>query len=260
MRLLSLSIILIITSSFVLKANDTLQRPLIHSINWKLFAINSVTSATALTLREWRKVPTETSMKSRQNHFIIPNWDVHKKAVNEQWDLYSDIGAYGSFALPAGLFVKNWLDHSRRGGAYTVRYIETSWMTISSVMLLKYSVYRPRPFTYGLQDKDGFKKRDSASFVSGHTAITASNCLFFYLNVKDQIDKPWIRNTLLGVSLGGPAFVGYARMEAGQHFITDVLAGYLVGLSSAYLIHALHNRRDIHLFTSPNGIGFNLNL
>lgn len=261
MRVNSLSFILILISSFVLKANDTLQRSLIQSIDWKLLTINSVTSVSALTLREWRSLPTVTSMNRRQDRFIIPKWDLHSKGVNQQWDLYSDIGAYGSFVLPVGLLIGDWIDHSPYTRSSVLQYIGTTWMTMSAVLLLKYSIYRPRPFTYGVANGDYvFRKRDSASFVSGHTAMTSSNCFFFYLQMKDKIDNPWKRKVLLGVSLSIPAFVGYSRMKAGQHFMTDVLAGYFVGLSSAYLIHNLQGRRGLHLVATPNGIGVNLSL
>lgn len=244
-----------------IKANDSIRKPLLHSIDWKLLAVNSSISVSSILLRENREALAYSNMKLRQKQFTIPFWDWHRKKVNESWQLFSDVGVYGSFVLPMSLFINQFLHDSEERKSQVVQYVEVSWLSFSSVMLLKYAVFRPRPFTYGniLQPNIQFKKSDSASFVSGHTAMTASNCMFFYLNNKDLIESQLMRRVLLGISLTLPAFVGYARMEAGQHFLTDVLAGYLVGMSSAYLVFKLHHQRHINISTSLSTVGVQIN-
>lgn len=238
-------------------ASDTLSSPLITNLDWKIVAVNSSITIAALGIESMRNKPTNYSMALRQKSFNIPSWDIHAKDLNESWDLMSDVGAYGSFVLPAGWLLQQVLRGDAAFFQHSMQYVETTWMTVSATMLLKYAIYRPRPFTYNKAWPSNveFKKRDSASFTSGHTAIAASNCMFFYLNLKDSIKNRWMRHTLLGVSLAVPAWVGYSRMEAGQHFLSDVCAGYLVGVASSFLIYKLHRQESCKILMSAQSVG-----
>ncbi|MGB6121102.1 MAG: phosphatase PAP2 family protein, partial [Bacteroidota bacterium] len=86
------------------------------------------------------------------------------------------------------------------------------------------------------------------SFFSGHTTISFSSAVFLSKVYGDYFpDSKW-KPYIWGVSLGIAAAVGYLRIAAGKHFLTDVLVGALVGGAIGYLIPKIHE-------TSGNGQG-----
>jgi hypothetical protein len=49
-----------------------------------------------------------------------------------------------------------------------------------------------------------------------------------------------------------PATVGYLRIEAGQHFLTDVLLGYVLGAATGYFVPELHKTKNNELDIMPS--------
>ena len=48
------------------------------------------------------------------------------------------------------------------------------------------------------------------------------------------------------VAAGIPAITAYLRVESGQHFPTDVLAGYAVGAFTGWIVPHLHKKKKKH--------------
>jgi undecaprenyl-diphosphatase len=103
-----------------------------------------------------------------------------------------------------------------------------SSVTFSSLisLVLKYVIDRPRPFVaYEFLEK--LSAGGSPSFPSGHTteafAFAIALCFVY---------SKWytIIPSLLWATL-----VGYSRMSLGVHYPSDVLAGAIIGIASAYL-------------------------
>jgi undecaprenyl-diphosphatase len=82
------------------------------------------------------------------------------------------------------------------------------------------------------------------SFFSGHTSLAFSMATAYsYLFARRHPDSPLVVPVWLGAHLlAGTTAV--LRVEAGQHFWTDVLAGAAVGSAIGYLVPWLHTRRD----------------
>jgi membrane-associated phospholipid phosphatase len=60
--------------------------------------------------------------------------------------------------------------------------------------------------------------------------------------------KPYI----WGVAAAIPASVGYMRIKAGKHFLTDNLIGYGVGAAAGILIPELHKKANKNLQIYPS--------
>ena len=83
---------------------------------------------------------------------------------------------------------------------------------------LKRATDRERP--------DGSNKR---SWPSGHTSLAATSATMAVGNLR-YVDMPaWARVTASVGLYGTAASTGWARVEAGKHFPSDVLAGYALG-------------------------------
>jgi membrane-associated phospholipid phosphatase len=95
------------------------------------------------------------------------------------------------------------------------------------------------------------------SFFSGHTSVTAT-ATFFVAKVYQDFNpnSPGLPYIWAG-AITLPAAVGALRIEAGQHFLTDVLLGYVIGASVGYFVPELHKKRNKSLSLTPiNSLNF----
>lgn len=101
------------------------------------------------------------------------------------------------------------------------------------------------------------------SFFSGHTAAAFTVATFVWKVVTDiHEDSIWMK-LLWGSSLTLAAMTGYARVEAGKHYPSDVIAGAVVGFAIGYLVLMLHKKKKgdrLSLIISHNRIGICLKL
>jgi len=84
---------------------------------------------------------------------------------------------------------------------------------------LKHLMQVPRPYL------NGFPVRPTWSFPSGHTLY--GTCFYGYLAA-----RLWGRHRPAALALWGLVFlVGWSRLGLGVHWVTDVMAGWLVGVA-----------------------------
>jgi membrane-associated phospholipid phosphatase len=80
----------------------------------------------------------------------------------------------------------------------------------------------------------GVEVHSTSSFPSGHTSIAFTYALLMAFLLKRKF---WtIFFPLVAF------FVGYSRVYLAQHFVTDVLAGIVVGMTSAFLALLMYQR------------------
>ena len=176
------------------------------------------------------------------DRFAAGNYDENARKL-------SNIPFYSSFALPFTLL----LNKNVRGAAPQVflLYGETLAITGTLYAMTVGTVYRKRPLVYGENtptDKRTTKNANN-SFFAGHTAATAS-ATFFAAKVFNDFnpDSPW-RLVVWGAAAALPASVGYLRLKAGKHFLSDNLIGYTIGSTVGILVPHLHKKSNTSGFS-----------
>jgi membrane-associated phospholipid phosphatase len=174
---------------------------------------------------------------------------------DEDANKISDIPFALSFAAPFVLLFDDEInDHT---GQYIGLYIESLATTAAIYSITAGLVNRSRPYVYDESGDTSLDRRTSnngqRSFYSGHVAATATATFFaakaFSDFNPDAQGKVWIWAGAAAL----PAGVGYFRLQAGQHFTTDVLLGYVLGAATGILVPELHKRKDNNVSIYPTG-------
>lgn len=164
----------------------------------------------------------------------------------------SDVPLALSFIAPmAMLFDDEINDHT---GLYIGMYIESLATTAALYSITAGLVDRSRPYVYS--EKAPMDRRMSKngqrSFFSGHTA-TVATATFYTAKVFSDFNPDakgkefvWAGAAIL------PAAVGYFRIQAGQHFLTDVIMGYTIGATVGLLTPELHKKKEGRLSFYPS--------
>lgn len=156
------------------------------------------------------------------------------------WSLAGDIGAAAILLGSVGTLV---VDEGIKNGLNdTVIVAESVLVTNMLSTLTNLAVRRPRPYLYGTEASESRRSEGEAtlSFFSGHTANAFAAVWTTFQALRRLHSRsvlPWM---FLGVGIAGASFVGASRVLAGQHFLTDVLAGAIVGSSIGILVPELH--------------------
>ncbi|ALI99429.1 phosphatase PAP2 family protein [Rufibacter tibetensis] len=165
----------------------------------------------------------------------------------------SDVMLYSSLAAP-GLLL---LDPEVKTGQLLALYVETMSITGTLFTMGSAAFPRARPLTYSPEVEIREKTRSNSqnSFFAGHTAAVSTVSFFtakvFHDYNPDSPARPFV---WAGAAIV-PAAVGYLRLEAGKHFLSDNLIGYGVGAAVGILVPQLHkkgNNSGISLY--PNVI------
>ena len=118
-----------------------------------------------------------------------------------------------------------------------------------TVLVGKTVVGRPRPEQS--LDADGYAPfSGQAAMPSGHTAAAFA----LATSLADDIHRPWATVGLYGMATA----VGWSRINDNRHWLTDVTAGALVGITSAKLASGrwrIFNFRPPSLIAAPGGMG-----
>jgi opacity protein-like surface antigen len=164
----------------------------------------------------------------------------------------SDYPFYGSLAAPVALFLLD-RDMSKKFGQLGALYIQTLAVTGTLFTSTVALVERSRPLAYNASlDIDKRSNRNSTnSFFAGHTAATATATFFMAKVFNDFHPNSQARPYVWAAAAAVPATVGYLRLRAGKHFLSDNLVGYAVGAGAGILVPHLHK-------VNRSGKGFSL--
>lgn len=144
-------------------------------------------------------------------------------------------------------------NHWRAAGDRMALWAESAGVAQGITLLLKNSVSRPRPFNYSDEavrpdgaHYDAQSDRAFQSMPSGHASSAWCGAALLWTDPwLQQPDATWKRRA--GIACLGSALATVTaglRVEAGQHFPTDVLAGAAIGAASGTLVPLLHGYTD----------------
>lgn len=142
------------------------------------------------------------------------SWDRGAKAVQELGGVPSVLIAGGTYL--AGVAFKEPEVRATGIDAMVTMGIAQLLLTLP----LKTLVGRSRPEA-GRGDHDFHPLHGGASFPSGH----ATQAFALASVISEHADRPWVT----GLSYGLACLVGVARVEQRKHFVSDVVAGGLIG-------------------------------
>lgn len=154
----------------------------------------------------------------------------------------SDVVLFSSVAVPALLLFDG--DIRRDAGEIGVITLETMLLSTALTALTKELVRRPRPFNYNPDAPLALKLKQDArrSFFSGHTSLSAAACFATAKIWSDyHPDSDW-KPVVWVTAAAIPATVGFLRMKAGKHYLSDVFTGFVVGSAVGMLVPHWHRR------------------
>jgi membrane-associated phospholipid phosphatase len=163
----------------------------------------------------------------------IPTFD--RWAVRETrtaWGRASDILLVGLATVAAVS-----LATEDTAGAHLVGMAEAGVWTVAATEWAKAGVGRHRPVMY--TDGAAAAARDPnnlRSFPSGHTSLAFAVATSYWLARRDLTGSPGAASWVV---VGAAAGVGAFRILAGKHFLSDVVAGALLGIAGGSAVHAI---------------------
>jgi membrane-associated phospholipid phosphatase len=169
---------------------------------------------------------------------------------------YGDHAARGSdlfaFALLPGAIATHQLlaaraqGDTREGWVDLLIVAEAAALSVDLNQIVKLSVGRQRPFVHHGNWRDADRRPDAddnLSFYSGHSALVFSLAAAAgtVSDLRGYRSAPWV----WGAGMTLAATVGYLRIAADKHYLTDVLTGAALGTAAGIALpRLLHGRKD----------------
>ena len=187
----------------------------------------------------------------------ISNFD--SKAI-DNWNLnsmkMSDLLLFSSIAAPGLLMLDKKIRNDYR--SFSLIWAESIFLALGITNFTKVLVGRPRPYLYGDKASNDYKlkKYNKKSFFSGHTSITAVSWFVMASMYEDYQPESTISSYLWASAFLVPAYTAYCRYDAGKHFPSDLIAGYLVGGAVGVLVpkwHTKSSKVNISFSLQPSG-------
>ena len=220
-----------------------------YNFNWKRELVYSAGAGLVFAggiVARYQTRPFTTAQVNALNRFDNPGLDLSAIGKwNPKAATASDVFLYASLSIPVFMMIhpkarKDFL-------AVGFIYAEVALLTVGVTELAKNLVLRPRPYAYDSNVPMNVRTSKDArqSFFSGHASVTAALSFSSAKIFSDYSDNPTHKALVWTGAIILPAVTSYLRYEAGKHFPSDIIAGYLVGASIGYLIPWLHRRKPL---------------
>lgn len=163
---------------------------------------------------------------------------------------------YISLASPALLAINR---SSEDIATLGVMYLETMVGAYASKEILKKVIDRPRPYTYFEGAPEEEIDDWNNSFPSGHTTLSFASAGFIsYVFSHYYPDSKW-KAPVIAASYSLATATAVLRIMSGNHFMTDVLAGALLGTIWGIGVPMLHTLGDnVEMGVTPFALAFSV--
>lgn len=158
--------------------------------------------------------------------------------VTQASKLLAKLGSTGLYFMIPAMGIGAWLLGTKSVGGWANLKIYLGLLAGHCCLLMtKVWVARPRPHEKTLH-------RHFDSFPSGHTLIAmilAGSVLLFVL---PHCRKTWQRITLWIATASWPLAMGLSRVQLGRHYLSDVIAAWLLGAALLLVFSVVVERTD----------------
>lgn len=205
-----------------------------------------------LNKAEFTPIPDKNEINAFDRFFMNP--------YSKPLDLSADVLAGLAFASPL-LFLGTNLQESP---TLITMYIETLLLAKGTTDSLKSFVQRTRPCMYYndypqefVEDNDWYK-----SWPSGHTTYTFATAAFLTYTYSKMHPDSYTKYIVAASSYAVALSTGILRIASGNHFLTDVLTGAVIGTAWGFFIPWLHTveGKNNPLTITPTGFNLTFNL
>src|SRR6476659_876045 len=152
------------------------------------------------------------------------------------------LGSYYSFGVLGAFYLGGKAFHNEKALSVAQDGLVSSLIAAGVITpVLKIAVSRQRP---GSADTTFDRDSGGTSFPSGHTtqAFAVASA------IAAHYDSFWVRAA--AYSLAG--LVGLSRMQQGEHYASDVLAGALIGTAVGNAVVKFHESERLHIAFAPS--------
>ena len=179
---------------------------------------------------------------NKNNINAFDRWDV--RPYNGNLDKTSYIPFYAAIPLPLVFFLA--------GDEMRSDFLELTFLyfeTLSVTGLFGYSathfVDRYRPYAYDASTSMGERMGENAknSFYAGHVEVIATSTFFISEVYASYYPDSKIKWLFFGLSGAATAGMGYFRLNAGEHFPSDIVLGAAAGTLSGILVPYFHKHK-----------------
>lgn len=175
------------------------------------------------------------------NYSIAQNWEINLlKNINPthptstfQQNISKSVYPL-ALATPILIFSTGLINKDKKLQQQSYKIIGSLLINTAVTQGLKYAVNRKRPYEEYPLIINPYTIENDASFPSGHTSTAFTLATSLTLQYK----KWYVAIPLFAWA----SSVGYSRMYLGEHYPTDVLAGAVIGIGSAYLSEWLNKK------------------
>jgi membrane-associated phospholipid phosphatase len=157
-------------------------------------------------------------------------WVIHRPVT--AWGRASDVLLVG-----LGVFAVASTAAQDTGGAYVAGLAEAGIWTMAVTEWAKVGVGRHRPVMYTDGAMAAASNLDNRrSFPSGHASLAFALATSYWLARRDLTGGPGAAGW---AAAGAAVGVAASRILAGKHFLSDVVAGALLGVAGGAAVHAI---------------------
>jgi len=203
----------------------------------RLFILSILMScAVTASAQDCANLPWEADLTARLN-------SIESSVVRGASKVTSDALLPLSIGLPIGMYLYGVMavdatdgrdPNAKRYAAESgLQTFVTMGLTYGVVLALKNIIDRPRPYEAYPGCITNYRHDADGSMPSGHSAGSAALATSLCLRYPE-----WY---VIAPSVAYALYTGFARLNLGMHYLSDVLVGYAIGVGIALGVNALNN-------------------